>query len=108
MGNSRVQKFHRNGTFILTWGSYGTGNGQFSDSIPGITVDSKGFVYVIDRLESRIQKFDGMGTLIAKWGAKGSSLGDLNKPEDIAINNKTGEVFITDTQNSRVQVFQIK
>ncbi len=40
MGNSRVQKFDKNGTFILTWGSYGTGKDQFSGSIPGIAVDS--------------------------------------------------------------------
>jgi len=90
------------------WGTYRTSNGQFSDGIPGIAVDSKGFIYVVDRLQSRIQKFDDTGKLIAIWGSKGSSLGELNKPEDIGINDKTGEVFVTDTKNSRIQVFDLK
>lgn len=50
------------------WGSYGTNRGQFSNDTPGVAVDSKGFVYVIDRLQSHIQKFDGSGKLIAIWG----------------------------------------
>jgi tripartite motif-containing protein 71 len=29
-GNSRVQKFTSNGTFITKWGSEGSGNAQFS------------------------------------------------------------------------------
>ncbi len=88
--------------------SSGTENGQFSDSIPGVAVDSKGFVYVIDRSESRIQKFDGAGNFITMWGSEGSALGELKKPEDIAINNNTSEVFVTDTQNSRIQVFHVE
>ncbi|RQD82096.1 MAG: PKD domain-containing protein, partial [Methanocalculus sp. MSAO_Arc2] len=43
--------------FILKWGSYGTGDGQFW--MPrGVTVDSAGNVYVADRNNHRIQKFD--------------------------------------------------
>ena len=28
--NNRIRKFNSNGTFITKWGSYGTGDGQFS------------------------------------------------------------------------------
>jgi hypothetical protein len=31
-GNYRVQKFTNNGTFLTTWGSMGSGDGQFSSA----------------------------------------------------------------------------
>ena len=44
------------GTFLLKWGSSGTGDGQFL-SLYGVAVDSSGNVYVADTNNSRIQKF---------------------------------------------------
>ena len=55
-GNDRVQKFDSNGNFITKWGSTGNGDGQFQSPI-GITVNSKGIVYVVDGGNSRIQSF---------------------------------------------------
>ena len=105
MGNSRVQEFYKNGTFIRTWGSLGQEQGKFSDSIPGIAIDRLDNIYVIDRLQSVIQKFEGNGTFIKMWGSKGSTNGTMQKPEDLAINSMTGDVYVTDTKNSRIQEF---
>ena len=61
--NHRVQEFDSNGTFLMTWGSLGNGNGQFT--APGsITVDGSGHVFVVDGRQRRIQKFDNNGTFL--------------------------------------------
>lgn len=53
----RVHKFSlKDGSFLATWGSQGTGPGQF-DWVHGIVVDSKGAVYAADTYGQRIQKF---------------------------------------------------
>ena len=54
--NSRIEKFTNNGSFITSWGSYGTGDGQFD--VPfGIVVDPSGNVFVVDEENNRIQEF---------------------------------------------------
>jgi len=52
-----------------TWGSFGSGNGQFWYP-GGIATDSKGDVYVADTNNHRVQKFDGAGNFLAKWGSR--------------------------------------
>ncbi|MBR1368723.1 hypothetical protein RJ53_04045 [Methanocalculus chunghsingensis] len=67
-GNSRIQKFDANGTYITKWGGWpiGSGDGQF-DHPQDIAVDADGFVYVADTNNNRIQKFDANGTFITRW-----------------------------------------
>jgi hypothetical protein len=56
-GNSRVVKYDKNGRFIATVGTKGSGQGQLN--LPHtIAADAKGNVYVGDRSNSRIQVFD--------------------------------------------------
>jgi tripartite motif-containing protein 71 len=45
--SNQVQKFTNNGTFITSWSSRGSGDGQFI-SPAGIAVDSSNNVYVTD------------------------------------------------------------
>jgi DNA-binding beta-propeller fold protein YncE len=52
----RVLKFDSNGKFIIKWGSFGKGNGQFLDP-EHLAVDSEGNVYISDRKRDDIQKF---------------------------------------------------
>lgn len=53
----RVQQFTTTGTFIATWGTTGSANGQF-DGPSGIAVDGARNVYVTDVGNSRLQKFN--------------------------------------------------
>jgi DNA-binding beta-propeller fold protein YncE len=58
--NSRVAKFDKNGNWVKSWGSKGTGPGQFI--IPhSIAIDRNDNVYVGDRTNHRIQVFDTDG-----------------------------------------------
>jgi DNA-binding beta-propeller fold protein YncE len=64
--NTRVVKFDRNGRYLMTWGTPGTGPGQFN--LPhAIDIDAKRRVYVSDRSNSRIQVFDENGKHLDTW-----------------------------------------
>ena len=75
--NHNIQKFTSDGTFIKRWGSYGTGDGQFSgpNGPTGITVDHEGSVYACDPHNGRIQKFTSDGRFVLKWDNLAPSLG---------------------------------
>ena len=52
--NYDLVKFAPNGSFLASWGSRGTGPGQFRNP-EGVAVDSSGFVYVSDSVNNNIQ-----------------------------------------------------
>ena len=65
-GNARIHKFAPDGHFLASWGSPGSGPGQFH--IPhGIAVNRDGIVYVADRENSRIQCFTPNGEYLSEW-----------------------------------------
>jgi len=101
--NNRIKKFDANGYFVTSWGSYGSGDGQFSNPY-GIVVDATGNVYVADVNNHRIQKFSSTGVFLTKWGTNGSGNGQLYWPKGIALDS-AGNVYVTDTQNNRIQKF---
>ena len=56
LGIPHIQKFDASGNFITSWGSLGSGNGQFIDP-EHLAIDSEGDVYVSDRGNNNIQVF---------------------------------------------------
>ena len=70
-GNSRVVKYDKNGRFVATVGSKGSGQGQLN--LPHtIATDAKGNVYVGDRSNARIQVFDNDLTFKAIYDQVGA------------------------------------
>jgi sugar lactone lactonase YvrE len=70
-GNSRVVKYDKNGRFIATVGTRGSGQGQLN--LPHtIAADAKGNIYVGDRSNSRIQVFDNDLTFKAIYDQVGA------------------------------------
>jgi len=97
-------------TFVLKWGSYGTGDGQFIAPL-GVAVNSAGQVYVIDfgyslspNPNHRIEKFDANGNFLAQWGSYGSGDGQFTYPFGVAVDS-SGKVYVADTGNVRIQKF---
>jgi tripartite motif-containing protein 71 len=101
--DNSIQKFDGNGNPLAQWGSYGTGNGQFSDAM-NPAVDASGNVYVPDLNNSRVQKFDRNGNYLLQWGSRGSGIGQFNWPYAAAV-DKNGYVYISDQTNNRIQKF---
>jgi streptogramin lyase len=64
--NARIVRFSKNGKFVKTWRTKGTGPGQFGE-LHSIAMDSKERIFVADRGNNRIQVFDKDGNFIAQW-----------------------------------------
>ncbi len=91
-GNERVVMYDKNGRFQMTWGSEGTGHGQFS--LPhSIVIDSLDRLYVGDRNNNRIQIFDREGHLLKIWDKTGS-------PWGMAIHD--GQFYMVDGHQNRL------
>ena len=58
--NSRVAKVDKNGKWLMSFGTPGSGPGQFNTP-HSIAADAKGNIYVADRGNGRIQVFDESG-----------------------------------------------
>lgn len=59
-GNARVHKFDPAGHHLMSWGTPGTGPGEFH-LVHNICADQDGWIYVADRENRRIQVFDSEG-----------------------------------------------
>jgi sugar lactone lactonase YvrE/regulation of enolase protein 1 (concanavalin A-like superfamily) len=98
-----VQVYDSTGKLLRSWGSKGSGNGQFSHP-RGIAVAASGDVYVTDGDNNRVVVFDSGGTFIRAWGSEGSGSGQFRVPSGIAV-AKNGNVYVADSGNYRIQVF---
>jgi sugar lactone lactonase YvrE len=95
-GASSIVKSTNTGGPILSWGSAGSGNGQFNTPL-GVAVDAAGFVYVADTNNGRVQRFSGSGTFLAQWPVLGT-------PNGICVDNG-GHVIVAETGAYRVDAF---
>ena len=89
---------------VLTWGSYGTGDGEFN--ITGdVGVGPNGLVYVADSGNHRIQVFDTDGNFLFKWGSYGTGDGQFRNPDGFAFDARDGSVYVMEYTGHRVQKF---
>ena len=99
--NHRIQILNSDFTFSSSFGSLGSGNGQFE--FPwGVTTHSSGCVYVVDAGNSCIKIFTEEGRFLRKFGKNGWLDGELRNPRYIAIDSDN-TVYVTD--NHRVSMF---
>ncbi|MDJ1499470.1 DUF7619 domain-containing protein [Xanthocytophaga agilis] len=101
--NSRIQKFDKNGNFLMKFGSRGSGDGQFQGPIR-MAIDRKNNIWVVDYNNYRIQKFDANGRFLLKTGSKGSGNGQFNQPYGFDF-DENGNVWVTDIENNCIQKF---
>lgn len=102
-GRHRVSVFDTNGTYLRSFGSQGSGNGQFLNP-RGCTVGPDGMVYVVDSGNARIQKFTSQGNYVSHFGVRGYDAGKLNLPTDVLV-LVDGTVVVCDHSNGRVDRF---
>lgn len=104
----RVQKFSREGRFIMQWGSHGSRPGQFRQP-RGLDIDAQDNIWVADACNHRIQVFHARGEeaqLLRVWGEQGREPGQLRYPYGLALDGK-GHVYVAEFGNCRVQKFTV-
>ncbi|MGA3192837.1 MAG: carboxypeptidase regulatory-like domain-containing protein [Candidatus Bathyarchaeia archaeon] len=90
-------------TFLKTWGSYGSGIGEFNNPT-AVAVDSYGHVYVADAGNNRVEEFDNDGDFVAQFGGVGSGTGQFGWTCGVAV-DAYGDVYVSDWTNSRIVEF---
>lgn len=104
-GRTRLVKFSPDGQVLSSWGSKGTGDGQFNDPT-SVAVDStSGKVYVADPINKRIQVFDPNGKFLTKWAVP-----EWGRPagfEDLAIDPKNGRLYASSATMNAVLIFDL-
>jgi sugar lactone lactonase YvrE len=102
--NHRVTTWSSDGKLLATWGSHGSGQGQFN--VPwGVDVDRQGRVYVVDWRNSRVQQLSSDGTYLVTFGGPGAGDGSLDRPAGVSVDS-VGNVYVSDFGRDRVQVYR--
>lgn len=101
-GNNRIVKFSPDGQVLVTWGSEGSGDGQFKGP-SSVAVDPSNKVYVADSMNSRIQVFDSNGKFLTKWSVPewGEPLGF----EDLVVDSQAGRLYASSGHTNAVFIF---
>lgn len=73
----RISRFSADGTFIETWGRFGSGPGEFRTP-HALAFDSRGRLFVADRGNSRVQILGPDGSFLEEWDQFG-------RPNDVFI-----------------------
>ena len=102
-GAHRVSVYSRAGEKLLSFGSKGSGFGQFNGP-RGVAVDDDGNILVADTQNHRIQKFTEDGKFIASVGSEGDKQLQFNLPTGIAIHPVNKMVYVSESCNYRVQI----
>ena len=101
--NHRIQVFDLDLVFIKSFGTHGSGQGQY-DRPCDLAFDSQGNIYVSDYANNRVQVLDPNGRYLRQFGGK-SRPGKLKGPEGIHIAHDC--VYVSDCGNNCIAVFQL-
>lgn len=94
--SKQIQKYSPLGQFIMSFGSEGSGDGQFL-SPSNLTIDKSGNVYVTDDQQNNVQVFKSDGEFIRQIALTGM-------PAGVAVND-SGEIYVTDMSNTKIVKF---
>jgi DNA-binding beta-propeller fold protein YncE len=98
-GNNRIVVYSSFGAHLRTFGSMGSGAGQFK-SPSGITQLPGGDIAVADTGNNRIQVVSSTGSYVREFGAA-----RLRSPMDVA-SLSNGRIIVADTANHRLALFE--
>jgi len=113
VSNNRIQLLGISGNTIthqVSYGTYGSANGQFSSPFCAAFSSGGSRLAVADVSNSRIQFFGVSGNTITfqvSYGAAGSGSGQFTYPYSVAFNNNSTRLCVADLGNSRIQIFGV-
>ena len=101
--NNRIQVFNSDLTYTHSITLHG--DTQFNSPYD-VSLDSDGYVYVVEWGNHSITKLTTTGKHITRFGSYGSAPGQLFFPSSLTINNNL--VYVSEYGNDRVSVFDTK
>ncbi len=104
-GNNRIEKFDASGRYLASFGSKGTGPGQFKEGVTGVAVGPEGEVYATDFEGSRVEKFSSSGEYLGSFGEAGSGNGQFGEFLFGVAVDPEGDVYAADLEHQRVEKF---
>lgn len=94
------------GSVVKTFGTLGSGDGEFS--VPAGITFLDGKAIVCDQNNRRLQAFDSDGNFLCETGSKGDGPGCFDSPTAICVDGTSENIFVAETWNKRVQVLDNK
>ena len=91
------------GEKIHTFGTAGSGNGQFGNPYD-VAVDKDDYIYVADCFNHRVQKFTSEGKFAAAVGGQGNNNLQFYHPTGICFNKGNNNLYVCEQSNHRIQV----
>ena len=102
-GKFMVSFFSADGQRLQSFGSRGSGQGQFKCP-RGIAIDGDGNILVADCENHHVQKFTASGQFLSAVGKRGNGPLQFNGPREISFNTVNSKVYVVEESNNRVQV----
>jgi hypothetical protein len=103
-GNDRISVFDNKGGWLFSFGSWGSGEGEFSRPSAMCVDEGRGRLYVADACNHRIAVYDLEGNIKMYFGEAGTGKGQLGYPYDLAL-MPGGDIIVCEFGNNRLQLF---
>ena len=91
--------------YVSTFGSGGSGSGEFNNPSWTAVNPVTGTVYVTDSTNDTVQAFSSSGTYESTIGSAGSGDGQFTNPTGVAVDPLNGWVYVVDSGDARVEFF---
>lgn len=108
--SDRFSIFTADGKLVESWGTSGSGDGQFKltrangDPYGKVAFAKDGSFYVLDSGNRRVQRFDANRKFLRAWGSFGSDPGQFNDPIGIAVDGD-GNVSVLDDVRAVIETY---
>ncbi|HET8954524.1 MAG TPA: NHL repeat-containing protein, partial [Solirubrobacterales bacterium] len=99
-GSNQIMEFSPSGTQLFTFGTTGSGSGQFNSPFD-VAIAPSGNLFVSDSLNHRIQEFKPDGGFMRTFGTSGAAPNQLNTPKNIAV-APGNKLVVADFNNKRI------